>query len=317
MRAARIIAPRKFTVDNDPIPDCFDSHVRVKLLKVAICGSDLPYFSSVYSKESYPLPPGYPGHECLGVIEASRVKQFKEGTPVMYYPPFLDGFKEYHVTPPSRVQLIPDTLPLNELLITQLLGAVSHCAFRIDKPYNKHVAIMGQGPVGLLFTALMKNFGARSVIAIDPLDYRCKAAINMGATHTINPHTNDLLEAIKAITDGSMADIVIDAYGQDVAVINKCFEIARHNGQVAFFGICLEEAPRLNFNTFFRKELRMIASVGPDLTMDYPYALDMILKGAIDVTPLLTHDIPFEDIQKGFEMASNREDGAIKIVLSF
>ncbi|HOR94651.1 MAG TPA: hypothetical protein PLZ38_11815, partial [Spirochaetota bacterium] len=95
------------------------------------------------------------------------------------------------------------------------------------------------------------------------------------------------------------------------------FEIARHNGQVAFFGICLEEAPRLNFNTFFRKELRMIASVGPDLTMDYPYALDMILKGAIDVTPLLTHDIPFEDIQKGFEMASNREDGAIKIVLSF
>jgi alcohol dehydrogenase len=51
--------------------------------------------------------------------------------------------------------------------------------------------------------------------------------------------------------------------------------------------------------------------------MDYPYALDMILKGAIDVTPLLTHDIPFEDIQKGFEMASNREDGAIKIVLSF
>jgi threonine dehydrogenase-like Zn-dependent dehydrogenase len=65
----------------------------------------------------------------------------------------------------------------------------------------------------------------------------------MGATHTINPHTSDLLEAIKAITDGSMADIVIDAYGQDVAVINKCFEIARHNGQVAFLEYAWKKLP--------------------------------------------------------------------------
>ncbi|MCX8124501.1 MAG: zinc-binding dehydrogenase [Spirochaetes bacterium] len=317
MRAARIVAPRRFSVDNDPIPDCPDAHVRVKLLKAAICGSDFPYFSKDYPKESYPLPPGYPGHECLGVIEASRVKHIKEGTLVMYYPPFLDGYKEYHVTPPSRVQEIPTTLPLNELLMTQLLGAVSHCAFRLDKPYNKHVVVMGQGPVGLFFAALMKNFGARSIIAVDILDYRLNASLRMGATHIINPEKVDLIETIKEITGGSLADIVIDAYGQNVAVINKCFEIAKHNGQVAFFGICLEESPRLNFNTFFRKELRMIASVGPDLSMDYPYALEMIVKGAIDVTPLLTHDIPFEDIQKGFEMAINRADNAIKIVLSF
>jgi len=86
---------------------------------------------------------------------------------------------------------------------------------------------------------------------------------------------------------------------------------------VAFFGICLEEAPRLNFNEFFRKELRMVASVGPDLSIDYPFALDTILRKAIDVSPLLTHTLPFVDIQKAFEMAVNREDGAIKIVLEF
>lgn len=316
MRAARIVAPGKISVDDEPIPECPEGYVRVKLLKAAICGSDFPYFSKTYSRESYPLPPGYPGHECLGVIEASKVKQWEEGTLVMYYPPFLDAYKEYHSTPPSRIQAIPNTLPLNELLLTQLLGAVSHCAFRIDKPYNKHVAVMGQGPVGLFFTSLAKYFGARSVIAIDPLDYRLKASKRMGATHTIHPD-DDLIGTITSITNGSLIDIVIDAYGQDVAVINKCFEIAKHNGQVAFFGICLDEAPPLHFNTFFRKELRMISSVGPDLTIDYPYALDMIVKGAIDVTPLLTHDLPFEDIQKGFEIATQRADNAIKIVLSF
>jgi threonine dehydrogenase-like Zn-dependent dehydrogenase len=100
-------------------------------------------------------------------------------------------------------------------------------------------------------------------------------------------------------------------------VINKCFDLACHSGQVAFFGICLEEAPVLNFNVFFRKELRMIASVGPDLSIDYPYALDMILRGAFDVSPLITHVMPFERIQRAFDMAVNREDNAIKVILEF
>jgi threonine dehydrogenase-like Zn-dependent dehydrogenase len=86
---------------------------------------------------------------------------------------------------------------------------------------------------------------------------------------------------------------------------------------VAFFGICLEEAPRLNFNEFFRKELRMVASVGPDLSIDYPFALSMIERNAVDVSPLITHVMPFDDIQKAFDRAVSREDDVIKIVLEF
>jgi L-iditol 2-dehydrogenase len=139
----------------------------------------------------------------------------------------------------------------------------------------------------------------------------------MGAGAVINPDKQDPVETVKEITGGAMADIVIEAYGQDVRVINNCFHMARHNGQVAFFGICLEEAPALSFNTFFRKELRMIASVGPDISIDYPFALDMILKGALDVTPLLTHELPFEDIQKGFDTAAGRKEKVIKVILKF
>ncbi len=317
MRSARIVAPRRFEILKEGRPVLEDGRVLVRLLKAALCGSDLPYFYNTYSESSYPLPPGYPGHECLGVVEDSAAEGFKPGDRVMYYPPFLDAYKEYHCTPPSRLQKLPSGGDANILLMTQILGCVSHGMFRLDSPYGKTVVIMGQGPVGLLFTALARNLGGRRVIAVDRLDYRLEAARKMGADTTLNPDRDDLEGIIGELTGGALADIVIDAYGQNVDVINRCFDLARHNGQVAFFGICLDEKPGLSFNTFFRKELRMVASVGPDLAVDYPYALDMILKGAVDVSPLITHNLPFEQIQEGFMMSCERRDRVIKVVLDF
>ncbi|HON80467.1 MAG TPA: zinc-binding dehydrogenase [Spirochaetota bacterium] len=315
MKSARIVSPRKIEIIDEPVPAVGEGKVLVRLKKAALCGSDIPYYSYTFAPSSYPLPPGYPGHECMGVVEESKSGEFKPGELVMYYPPGLDAYREYHVADPSRLQKLPEGMDLDILVMTQLLGCVAHGAFRIDKPYNKNVVVMGQGPVGLLFTALMKNLGAKKIIAVDPLPWRGETAITMGADHAVNPSAANVIEEVKDLTGGHMADIVIEAYGQDVAVINQCFDLACHNGQVAFFGICLEEAPALNFNVFFRKELRMIASVGPDLTMDYPYGLDMILRGAVDVSPLITHRMPFDDIAKAFEIATNREEKVIKIIL--
>lgn len=317
MKAARIISPGRYEVFEEAVPPVARGRVRVRLLKAALCGSDLPYFSNSYNPSGYPFPSGYPGHECMGVVDVSECDEFKPGERVMYYPPALDAYKEYHVADPVRLQKLPGDGDMNVLLMTQLLGAVSHCAFRIDRPSGKNVVIMGQGSVGLLFTALMRNFGAETIIAADPLDYRLDAAKKMGADYVVNPSREDVEKTVSDITGGRMADIVIEAYGQQSAVINRCFDCACHNGQVAFFGICLEEAPPMNFNVFFRKELRMVASVGPDLAIDYPYALRMILTKSIDVSPLLTHVLPFEEIQTAFEMAVNRRDNAIKIILDF
>ncbi|HNV47853.1 MAG TPA: zinc-binding dehydrogenase [Spirochaetota bacterium] len=317
MRAARITAPRTYTITDEPVPKPGKDQVLVRLLKTALCGSDLPYFANDFPAASYPLPFGYPGHECCGTVEESSHQSFKPGMRVMYYPTDLDAFREYHAVDAARLQRLPSEGDLNVLLMTQLLGAVAHCAFRIDSPYNKTVAIMGQGPVGLLFTALMRLLGAKRIIAIDPLDFRRAAGIIMGADMTLDPRADDVPTAVREATGGTLADIVIDAYGQESAVINACFELARHNGQVAFFGICLDEAPGLRFGTFFRKELRMISSVGPDLSMDYPYALDMITRGAVDVRPLITHVMPFERIQDAFDIAVGRRENAIKIILDF
>lgn len=318
VKAARIISPRTFEVFEQAEEELPEGRVMVRLSRAALCGSDYPYFHNDFPASSYPLPPGYPGHECCGVVYKSKSPLFREGEKVMYYPPFLDGYKECHIADPARLQRLPECdTPVNQLLMTQVLGCVSHAVFRIDRPYKKSVVIVGQGPIGLLFTALMKKHGAMKVIAVDILDYRLAIAKGMGADAIINPEKENVFTKVKELTGGAMADIVIDAYGQKSEIINLCFELARHNGQVAFFGICLEESPRLNFNTFFRKELRMIASVGPDLSVDYPYALEMILSGAVDVSKIPSHSMPFEQIQEAFEMSIARRDNVIKVVLEF
>jgi threonine dehydrogenase-like Zn-dependent dehydrogenase len=75
----------------------------------------------------------------------------------------------------------------------------------------------------------------------------------------------------------------------------------------------------LRFLEFLSKELRLITSVGPEPHKDYTVARDWIAQGRIDVRPLITHVLPFAQIQRGFELACVRpaEHRAIKIVLTF
>ncbi len=316
MHAARIVAPRQIEIFDEPIPKLEKGKILVRLEKAAICGSDFPYFRDTHLNASYPFPFGYPGHECVGTVEDSDSVAYNRGDFVLVLPPFMDGFKEFHIMPPDRLLRMPRVKDTSAMLMTQLLGAVVHCCRRITDVWGKEVVVIGQGPVGLLFDSMLKNMGAAKIIAVDVLDYRLEMAEKMGATHTINTKKDDVSQMAKEITETRMADLVVEACGNE-KTLNMCFELARHDGVVAFFGICLEEAPRLNFNQLFRKELKMIASVGPSIEIDYTYALRMVLDNQVEVENLITHTLPFSRIQEGFEIAMSREEKVIKVVLEF
>jgi len=316
MLAARIIAPRRIEVFEESVPEPEKGKILVRLEKVAICGSDLPYFRDIHPANSYPFSAGYPGHECVGVVEQSDSSKFNEGDFVLVLPPSMDGFKEYHIITPDRLLHMPRHKDTSTMLMTQLLGAVVHGCRRISDVWGKEVVVVGQGPVGLLFDSMLRNMGANKIIGIDVLDYRLQLAQRMGATHTIDAGGSNVSEVVKEITEGRMADLVVEAIGRE-ETLNMCFELARHNGVVAFFGICLDESPQLNFNELFRKELRIIASVGPSLEIDYMYALRMVLADQIKANNLISHTFTFSEIEKGFDLAINRKEKVIKVVLEF
>ena len=76
---------------------------------------------------------------------------------------------------------------------------------------------------------------------------------------------------------------------------------------------------QVRFRDLFVKEIKLVTSLGPNPEQDYAAALSWITSGRLDPRPLITHSLPFEQIQEGFEIAYDRpaETGSVKVVLQF
>ena len=96
------------------------------------------------------------------------------------------------------------------------------------------------------------------------------------ATHTVNAAKEDLVAAVAEITDGRMADLVIEVVGHQTETINQCLQLLKRGGTLLAFGVPDDEVYDFHFADFFRKNLQFIGSVGPDAPNDFPLAMDMI-----------------------------------------
>ena len=166
-------------------------------------------------------------------------------------------------------------------------------------------------------THMLSNLEAKTIIATDTVDLRLATARRMRATHTLNPERGDIVAQVREITDGRMADLVVEIVGHNQQTVNFCLKLAKWLGTVLAFGVPDEDVYAFQYGEFFRKNVTMIGSVGPDSQNDYPLAMDMIAQGRLDVSPLITHHLPFTEIQKGFELFIDHRDQAIKVILDY
>ena len=320
MRAARLVAPRRWELTEVERPRATEEMMLVRLERVGICGTDRPAFSG--TDGSYPMGMGETGHEGLGIVEACSSCAFNAGDRVLLWGFDRGLFQEYVLADPAGCVKLPTDLEPEVALMSQLLGTVIHCFYKLGNVINRQAVVIGQGPVGQLFNATLRNLGARDIIGVDPLPHRLEVSPKMGATHTINPDACDLAEAVSEITGGEMADLAVEAVGRE-ATFNLCGDLLRRNGTLVYFGVPNKENAEgrmtLAFMEMFRKELQIVTSVGPNPDMDFTIALDWIAQRRLDVRPILTHLLPFERIQEAFELAFERPetDGAVKVVLAF
>lgn len=321
MRAAQLVAPRQWELIEVDNPQVIDGLMLVRLERVAVCGSDKPPFSGVHV--GYPQPIGTTGHEGMGIVEACPSGRYQEGERVLLWGFDRGLFQEYVLARDDGGCIrLPTDLPEEKVLMSQLLGTVIHSFYKLGNIIDQDVVVLGQGPVGLLFDAVLRNLGARRIIAIDPLAYRREVGRQMGATHVIDPTRQDPAAAIAEITDGTMADLVVEAVGI-TQTLNLIPALCRRNAQVICFGVPNKDhhegLVNLKLLDMLRRELRLILSVGPNPDRDYRPALDWIVQDRIDVTPIVSHILPFDQIQQAFTMAFDDPEPhqALKIVLDF
>lgn len=320
MKAAQIVAPRRIEIVDVEEPDLGaypEGTVKIKTHLSAICGTDMPSFVLERPPSGYPSRLGLPVHECIGVVAQSNSERFREGDKVLALPTQVGGASEYFLSHEEVTVPLVDYEPKDHILMAQPLGTVIWACRKLGNLLDRDAVVIGQGPMGLLISHLLSNLGAKTVVGVDPVDFRLEASRRMQATHTVNPKREDLTAAVAGITDGRMADLTVEAVGHQMETINQCMDLVKRDGTVLAFGIPDEDIYAFHYRTLITKNIRVIGSVQPEAQRDFPLAMDMIAQGRIDVSPMITHHLPFTEAQQGFELALNRKDEAIKIVLDY
>lgn len=319
MLTGQVIAPGRLDFIELPLPRIAEGQLLVKLETASLCGSDIPYFlhdTSHPSVAGQPLPlrPGLSLHELLGTVSDCKSKRFKVGDRVLALPfNYLQGMSEYFLSDDSLAVPLPSG-PAERLVLSQPLGTVVHACRKLPNLLGKTAVVLGQGPIGQLFCALLRHMGAVRVITVDSLAERLRISSRMGATHVFGEDGGDLKAAVLDLTNGLGVDVVVEAIGKEETV-NLAAELIRRHGTVILFGLPARYTFNIAIHTFFYKEAHVIGCVGPDVQHDFPLAVELIASGAIDVRPLITHKFPFLKAQDAFTLFSKRGDGAMKVIL--
>ena len=320
MKAAQIVAPRQFEIIDIDLPEISTEPAGTVLIKAhrsAICGTDMPNFALEHPAADYPLAPGLSIHECIGVIAVSKSDRFKEGDEVLALPRGDCGLSEHFLSHEAVTVPLPKFDRKDCIVMSQPLGTVIWACRKLGNLLNQDTVVVGQGPMGLLAAHMLSNLGAKTIIGTDLLDYRLAVSKQMRATHTINASKNDPVALVEEITDGRMADLVVEMVGHQTATINQCLDLVKRGGTILAFGVPDDEIYDFRFSDFLRKNVCLISSIGPDVQNDFPLAMDLISQGRIDVSPIITHHLPFTEVQRAFELSLYKKDGAIKIILEY
>lgn len=323
VHAARVTAPGQVEVVATPTPAPAAGQAQLSPELVTLCGSDL---RTVYSggADAYPLPPGVSGHEIVARVTApdpaaTAVDGLAPGTRVLALVTQQQGMAERFVTPCSDLIRLPDDLPAEHLVLAQQLGTVVYGCQQVGNVVARSAVVIGQGSAGLLFVAMLRRLGADRILVLDLSDARIAAGLRMGADEAYQPERDDPVARVAAFTGGAMADLVVEAAGSPDAV-NMAPRLARAGGRILFFGLPKQDVFPVDFYTLFRAQCRITSVSGAAAEpgkRSFRLALDLIVRGAIEVAGLVSHVFPLQQVARAYELARSRADGALKVGVRF
>ena len=272
-----------------------------------ICGSDLPSFTGVRSTQ-HPQTGllGAPLHELVADVLESTVDRLRVGDRVVgtVVPA---GLRERLTAPADQLHALSPALSDREAIVAQPLATVLCALSRLRPAAGLRAAVIGLGPIGMLFCAALKAQGAH-VTGVDRVDRAAHAGL-FGIDDLVVGQSRDWA------TGYAGADLVIDAIGHNQDLLTDCVEAARPFGEVYVFGLP-EENYLLPMGRFFRKTLTLRGG----LTTDWPRHLADAERFLLDHRDLarayVTHDFPVDQVTDAFLTALRPAAGRLKITLT-
>lgn len=324
MWSYRIIAPYLFertSIADKTADDLSDGQVLLRFTAAGVCGSDLPGFRGAKGRlpgddgPSAAEKDGFPIHEVAGEVIASRHRQHRVGDRVVGWASGFDGLMERVISDGNGLAPYDPRLTPAQAVGLQPLACVLYACEQLPDLAGRHVAIIGQGSIGLLFSYVAKAAGARHVTGVDPVD-RQSLATTFGVDEVVRASSD---RWVSQLAPDERADVVIEAVGHQVATLGHAIEAATPGGTVFYFGVADDEAYPISMRHMLRNNLTLKSGV----TLDRRRVLDLAGKFAAEHPELLgsylTHTFGAQDIrdvQDAFDLACRPVADRVKIAIA-
>jgi threonine 3-dehydrogenase len=190
-------------------------------------------------------------------------------------------------------------------------GNAVHTALQFDL-LGEDVLITGAGPIGCMAAAVCRHAGARHVVITDLSDYRLGLAKALGADRTVNVTRESLPDVQKALNMSEGFDVALEMSGAPAAFQNILDNLC-HGGKVAVLGI-----PDENYSIDWEKVIFNMITIrgvyGREMYETW-YKMSVFIESGLNLEPIITHRLPIDDFQQGFDAMESGEAG--KVVLDW
>lgn len=336
MKAICLHAPRQVSLVERERPALRPGYALLRIKAAGICGSDLGAYRGTNPLISYPR---ILGHELAGEIveiDGGNPRGLKTGDRVVAdpylfcghcYPCSLGrtnccedlqvlgvhvdgGFSEYFLHPTDMLLPIPDGVSWADAALAEPLTIALHCLHRTGLRQGMHIAINGAGTIGLLAALSAKSYGAEPVL-IDPVPQRLSFARSLGISHVVNLKEEDPVSALRDITGGRMAEVVMEASGASSAIRNT-LDMVSFAGSIGLTGWPKSETA-LPTDVITRKEIDIAGcrtSVG-----EFQEALELIQRGEVNVQAIVSDTISLDAVPQMLQELSDHPEQHLKSVV--
>jgi L-iditol 2-dehydrogenase len=346
MKAAVYRGRGKVVVESVPVPEIGAGEVLVKVAACGVCHTDL-------KKVEYGLqaPPRIYGHEMAGTIVAmgKGVKKWRVGDRVAVFhhipcgkcfyceradyaqcpvykktgstagfEPAGGGFAQYLRVLPWIVKngmvRVPRSVPLENASFLEPVNTVLKAVDRLNIRKGDLVPVFGQGPIGLMFTQLLKVRGARPV-GLDLISSRRKLSTRLGAAWSADPREPAFERRLRKETDGRGADGAVLAVPSEAA-LKQALAVLRPGGSVLLFAHTRRgEEVRVDAGAVCVDEKTVLGSYSSSIDVSDEVSR-LVFSGRVNVAPLITHRFPLDRVTEAFALASRPTPTSLKVLVN-
>ena len=326
-------------LEDVPEPELGINDVLIKVKRTAICGTDMHIYNwDAWAQKTIPVPMVV-GHEFVGeIVEVgSNVNDFHPGQIVSGEGHVVCGrcrncmagrrhlcnqtsgigvdrpgsFAEYVALPMSNVWEHTPGIDLDVAALFDPFGNATHTALQFDL-LGEDVLITGAGPIGAMAAAVCKHAGARHVVITDVIDSRLELAKTLGATRSVNVTRERIADVQKSLGMEEGFDVGLEMSGNPQA-FNELIDNMCHGGKISILGIPAEDTA-IDWNKVIFNMLTLKGIYGREMYETW-YKMSVMIDSGLDISPVITHRLPYTDFQRGFDVMKSGE--ASKVILNW